>query len=647
MGGYSMSVRGLTSGTKVAAADVGEGAGRLSKTGARARELETGGVPSIGYRHALRAFADVTAALGEVLDLDALLHLIAKSICELVDVRRCSVYLRDDKTGLFHGRVGHADHDIDAGVKRLVAGTDADGFTREIVASKAPVVVVDALADPRPIRSTMKSWGVRSMLGVPMVLRGEVIGVVYLDNEEQPHTFGPDAREFASMFADLAAVAIAQAKMTTELRTTVGTVERQNELLRRATAVDDRLARLALQGGNLGEIAQAVADLSGKPCSIHDAGCGRLAGAAPSWFEEQVRPRLLDRRPSQHPSVREALAALDGASSTVIGPLPAAGLTRRHLVAPVTMRDDQWGYLVILESGTRFGPLDSHIASRAATNIALELAAERRAVEAEWDARASLASELIRGNRDGASLQRRAHYLGVDLDATRVLALITSDGTGTGALPAASEISTALAEAADDGTVIATGVAEGVVAILELPAGSPTLQGIAEVREAVREALTALGGVGGMCAALSSRCAELDDYVPAYTEARQVMACLENFAPEGGTRVVSADDLGPGRLFLASASRVDADRFAHDALGSLLTGEEDMCTLLGTLQTFFDCSRSLRRSATVLGVHENTIRYRLGRIERLTGLAVASKAEDQLTAQMTLLILSLEGRLPS
>lgn len=68
-----------------------------------------------------------------------------------------------------------------------------------------------------------------------------------------------------------------------------------------------------------------------------------------------------------------------------------------------------------------------------------------------------------------------------------------------------------------------------------------------------------------------------------------------------------------------------------------------MADLLLTLGVFFDLSRSVRRSAQRLGVHENTIRYRLARVEELTGLAVASNSEHQLTVQLSLLILRIIG----
>src|SRR4051812_29987520 len=113
------------------------------------------------YRQAILAFGDVAGALGDVKDLDDLLHLIAQKICVLSDIGRCSVYLRDDSTGLYRGQVGYDPHvDIDARVKRLTCGLEADRFTAEIVESKAPVAVRDVMHDSRPIKSTMRDWNV-------------------------------------------------------------------------------------------------------------------------------------------------------------------------------------------------------------------------------------------------------------------------------------------------------------------------------------------------------------------------------------------------------------------------------------------------------------------------------------------------------
>lgn len=247
------------------------------------------------YQSAIRAFGDVAGAIGEVRGIDELLHLIAKHVCELVGVPRCSVYLREKDSDLFHGQVGHADRDIDARVKRLTAGVAGDDFTGEILRTKAPVTLQNALQDPRPLQSTMRAWNIRSMMGVPMIARGDVTGLIFLDDEHRPHAFSALDEDIAASFAELAAVAISQAQLTGKLRSSLETVARQNKLLRRAGTIEDRLTKLVLDGGDLREIVSAVAQLTAKPCGVYDANFQRLALEMPrasrsTWCRRSSSP---------------------------------------------------------------------------------------------------------------------------------------------------------------------------------------------------------------------------------------------------------------------------------------------------------------------------------------------------------------------
>jgi GAF domain-containing protein len=590
------------------------------------------------------AFAEVAEAMGEVRELDSLLHLIAQRITTLAGVQRCSIYLRDEETGHFHGQIGHADHDIDAQVKRLVAGIEADAFTREILDTKAPVTINDTLRDPRPVRSTMRDWNIRAMMGVPMILKGEVIGLVFLDDEDRPHSFRAEDEEIASTFADLAAVAIGQAQMTATLRSSVETVARQNDLLRRAAAMEDRLSSLVLQGGDLREIAKAVAQLTTKPCVIYDAKYERLALAHAPGGESDVIPQVLEPEFRMRPAVAEALSGIDGTRGGVVGPIPAAGLHHRFLIAPVAVRDDCWGHLVLMEHQTRFGPLDMHICRRAATNIALEMSAERRATAAELNAQALLAAEMVRGTGDETWLSRRADYLGVRLDVPRVVCLVTVNKGENKAVPEPRELARAVTEQNPDRAVLATTVTEGVVLMLELPEGEPTVTAIREAKREVAAMLRKIDPQQRLHAGMSSTCRTAKDYIGGYGQARQVSKSMQSFRAPGSEPVLSADDLGAGRLLLSTTDPVEAARFATETLGGLLNGDDGMGDLLTTLRVFFDTGRSVRNSAAELGVHENTVRYRLSRIEEVTGLPIAVDADAQLSAQLALLVLRLQGR---
>jgi sugar diacid utilization regulator/putative methionine-R-sulfoxide reductase with GAF domain len=596
------------------------------------------------FREAINAFGDVAAAIGELREQDELLHLIARKVCELVDVARCSVFLLDPETGLYRGQVAHAGRDLDPFVKRLVCGTPADGFTSEIIKTRKPVVIGNVRGDPRPVRSAMRRWNVRSMMGVPMVAAGSVVGIVFLDSEDVFRQFDHLEQTLAAAFADLAAVAISQSRLYNELRSSHETAARQNAVLRRAAAVDEKLTKLVLDGCNLHEIAVAVAALTRKPCAIHDADGRRVAAAVPEDLEGVGPPRLLDPAIAARPEVAAALAGASG-NGAIVGPFPAAGLSQRFLVTQVIVRDGDWGMLVLSEEGSRFAGFDLLIARRSATIVALELSAVARAASAEWDARSSLAGELIRGNHDSVALEARAEYMGVSLRRPHVLCLITGadDDDGEAEFPDARRAAAAFRDLGPDLGVLATEVAEGIVVIVEVPEGPPLLVAVQTLKELAAAACARLADGGRLRASLSTACRRPAEYAFAYRQAREVARCADRFGVRGA---LSADDLGAARLFLANTDPVATRQFAEDILGGLLD-RDGAGELLRTLACFFDQDRNVRQSAAVLDVHENTIRYRLARIEELTGLAVASDSGAQLSAQLAVLILKLQNAFPA
>lgn len=599
----------------------------------------TPGHKTPGFPEVVEAFNEISGAITEHIALDSLLHIVGKRICELLDVRRCSVYLMDERTGLFRGQVGHADRNIDAAIKGLTAGIEADGFTREILTTKRPVLIVNAQSDPRPVRSTMLEWNVQTMLGVPMVRKGQVVGLLFLDNEDEPHEYSEEEQSLCGTFANLAAIAISHAQLTSELRSSLQTVERQNKLLRTAAAIEERLATLVLKGANLHEITEAVAELTGKPTMVVDAGMRPLATAGNDDEGGAVLDRLLGRM-RHEPDLVASITKIQGRSPAVIDSAAGSKLAKRMLAAPIMVGNDAWGYLVVIEHGGWFNAHDRIVTRRAGTIVALEMSAERRAADAEMRAQETLARDLIVGTDDPASLLRRAHFHGLHLTAPHVVMLFA---TGERQKPLSpNRVFKALQEAHPERNPLVVGVEEGVAAVIEL-AGDGEADGIEEAKAIAADALAALSAKGMTSAAISGICDEASQYPSSFREAQQVSRCISVFCPPDSYRVLASADIGAARLLLSGTSKEDAERFARDTLGELLDpGLED---LLATVQMFFATSRSVRRSAELLAVHENTIRYRLGRIHEITHLDVAADADDQLTLQLALLILRLVGRI--
>ncbi len=596
---------------------------------------------------ALTAFAQVGAALEGASGVDDLLRVVVRQLSSLIGVERCSVHLRDEKAGLFRGCVGHGgERDVDVYVKRSLAGMPSDGMTLELLRTRAPVVVANAHNDPRIIRSTARFWNIHSMLAVPMILGDEVIGIIHLDDVERPHTFSEADQEIAMVFARLAAVAVAQAQTRIELRSKLDAAGRQIKALRRAAAVDERLSELVLAGSGLGEIVSSLADVLGKPCAVYDGDDVRLATAGVPGASDGMLPRLLEPPCIDQPPVRSALEEGDTNRAFMVGPLPEAGVMHRHLVAPVIVDGLVWGRLVVMEHRSRFTGGDMLALRRAAMLVALHMSAERSAIEADWNAGSSLVAELLGGCSDPEVVQRRADRLGVRLDSRHLVVVIGSRDACADEVSDFRAVMAAFHELAPQLTVRAARVANGVAALVEIPAGVDDEAFIDSAKVLLTQVCEALGGAHKIAAGSSLACSEASAYPKAFTEAEQVLECIRRFGGERGPAALSAADLGTGRLFLATSDAESVCAFADATFGGLVP-EASKTDLLATLGCFFDSLASIRRCALRLGVHENTIRYRLARIEELTGLSVTHDPDAQLGARLSLLVLMLRGSLDS
>jgi GAF domain-containing protein len=603
--------------------------------------------PAQGLPEVLESFAEVIEAIDSEAALDDVLHLVAQKICLLVDCSRCGVYLKHSETGLYRGRVIEpSDDGADERIRRLTCGTLADRLTQEVLATKAPVLVRDAPNDPRTVRSIMQTWGVHSILGVPMIVREDVVGILYLDNEATPHPFTPEHQSLASTFAHLAGIAIQQAQRAAQLRANLQTVARQHELLRHSAAIEEKLTKLVLEGGTLADIAVAVSDLTGKPCTIHDAAFRRLASAPAS---ERRAVSALDDEYRTAPDIAAALEGMRPNRPVVVGPAPAVGLLHRYLVTPVVLHGTTWGYLAVMEFGSRFTALDPATSRHAATAIAIELSVEQRTTTADHHARDALVRDLVNGLDDRNALVRRAELLDFRMSGPQVVVQLTSDDPD--AALSTLEVERAWADLGRTDSPWLTSVPQSAVAlVVEMEADTPRPQALAQVKESVEALRARLGSERPVLAAVSAACFELGDYGPAYKETTQVLDCLRRLRGTDATAlgVLAADDLGAGRLMLTMVSCDEANRFTRNTLGPLLErGNRTVEELLDTVRVFFDQGRSVRNSAKHLGVHENTIRYRLARVLELTGLDVGTDSSAQLTVQVALLILKIQGRLPT
>lgn len=107
--------------------------------------------------------------------------------------------------------------------------------------------------------------------------------------------------------------------------------------------------------------------------------------------------------------------------------------------------------------------------------------------------------------------------------------------------------------------------------------------------------------------------------------ARRLAALRVSGSAGGIISVVTSDEVASHELLLASVPGSVLRSFRERLLGPLLAyDEQHRAELLPTLREFLDCSGSWNACAAKMYVHVNTVRYRIRRIEELTGRDLSS-----------------------
>ncbi len=108
-------------------------------------------------------------------------------------------------------------------------------------------------------------------------------------------------------------------------------------------------------------------------------------------------------------------------------------------------------------------------------------------------------------------------------------------------------------------------------------------------------------------------------------EASSARRLAELRGAPGGISVVTSDEVASHELLLASVPGSVTRSFRDRLLGPLLAyDEQHRAELLPTLREFLACSGSWNTCAAKMYVHVNTVRYRIRRIEELTGRDLSS-----------------------
>lgn len=158
----------------------------------------------------LRALANIGSVVNSSLDLGSVLGEVMDTIIKLTGAERGFLMLRNER--------GDLDFTIARNLEREDLRESDFEISRTIVERVAelgePVVTTNAQEDPRFGRQeSVVAYNLRSILCVPLRVKGVTTGVIYCDNRIRTGLFNETDRDILAAFSDQAAVAIENARL--------------------------------------------------------------------------------------------------------------------------------------------------------------------------------------------------------------------------------------------------------------------------------------------------------------------------------------------------------------------------------------------------------------------------------------------------
>ncbi|MER7954568.1 GAF domain-containing protein [Streptomyces sp. NPDC096030] len=539
----------------------------------------------------LSALFETAHDLAGLRDLDAVLRAIVQRARSLLGTEVAYLSLNDPSAGDTYMRV--TEGSVSARFQQVRLGM-GEGLGGLVAQTARPYVTENYFDDPRfqhtaTIDSAVRDEGLVAILGVPLSLGSQVIGVLFAA-DRRARVFEREQVALLASLAAHAAVAIDTANLLAETRSALAELERANGIIRehsgvieRASGVHDRLTELVLHGGGVHDVAEAVSEVLGGRVEFTDTGLD------PGRFADGHALREGDR-----------------------------------WVAAVSAGGESFGALV-LHGQPDLDPVDQRTLERAALVTSLLLLARRSAGEAEQRVRGQLLDDLLDApDRDRGLLRERAARLRTDVDAPHVVLAARMDRGGTGGetdhagvresadrqrlWSAASHLAATrqgLASARDGGTVLLLPLGPGE------DAAELARQTAKHLGGALREPVTV-----GASAPVASPLAQPGQVATAYQEARRCLDALRLLHRSG--EGAAAEDLGFLGLLLADTR--DIEGFVDRTIGQVVAYDGRRGTdLVRTMDAYFASGMSPARTKDDLHVHVNTVAQRIERIGRLLG----------------------------
>lgn len=474
------------------------------------------------------------------------------------------------------------------------------GNAARVFESRQPTIANDAQHDPRFIQRFVRLFDTRNTITVPLVLHDRTLGIFHAINKRSGD-FSADDRDVLARLAPLLAA-------TLELVTLARAAAGERRRAERAQDMHERLLAAQQRAGGVEALCAVLHDILDRPLLLLDNLRRPLASLGWPLDPAQVAHGLTDH------------ALRDG--RVVALTLPATPPLAVSAIA-VALAGQRAGTLLLADDGTALDAMERRVAEQGASLLALEfLHARSLAAAAQQLAHAALLELFEDGVERADALALLARLEVATRGPWRVLLLELR------ATPAAE-----LAPVLTHGGVLREALERTLGGLRSRLRLLPWRDGFviiadeasaerATERGQVRRLQQALDSIDGLPArvrlAIGIGRAERDaaQLGMSLKTAEQALRALQRLPNKNAT--LKFEELGIYRLLLGGAQAGEHEAFADEVLAPVLRSDA-RGALLATLAALLAHNFNLAAVARELGVHQNTVKYRVQQLREAFG----------------------------
>ncbi len=593
----------------------------------------------------VKAVITISQIISQDIPLPAMLDRVSAEIALLLNAPFCAVLIRHDSTLHIKGSFGLSAEYVDV----INRQSNQHGWITALPSSQAfngskPIFWEDVRTAPEfaDFQDAVFNQGYVTMIAAPLIVGEKHIGTINCYYTSR-NTFSEAELSLLTTLANHTATVIRNKQLLDALNQSVNELsalnrqlDTQHELLLQSEAIHQQLTRLVLEEEGLAAVVTTTADLLNRPVALYDA---RLQLIAHSASHPQTAPNIkllpqLQRHQQQSPPLTPLLSDFDEQPVSI---------------TPLVVRRRTLGYFAVVAIPPISTELEQRALEHASTVCTLELVKQRVSLDTNRRMRGDFIDDMLLGRfTDAAELKRRAAYFKFSFESDFRVLVVDIHGFGRYielhnlSEGEVEEIKHSLATTTEQvcrELKKATFVAQqGDRVVVLWPMRHPqTLTRLQTLAEILSERMAAGWPDLMLTVSVSTPISNPLRFSDAHRECLDALAIVKRF---GRTRpIVVFDALGIYALLLRSSAVEDLQRFSRRLLAPVLAHDraED---LLHTLSVALRHQLSPQKSAELLFVHPNTVKYRLNQLCELLDVDLHD-AEQMLEVQLALLIHSL------